>query len=200
MKRPLLLITLLLVSCASQISGTEEHSCAPQNIKYIEDINTLICYRVGAVSENVLPIFITCEKGTFKSSNGIQSCVGSGHILHVIKPILLSADEAFSKKQDCEKLITSIEKRLEDHDKEMNMGFMMTNSKMEKVFYSVSMNSCLYSWTEMGHFSNSKEYTETFIISDGLTGQRLLNTGYIEGSDNEKAIRDEFQSDLKRYE
>ena len=152
-------IAFALVSCGAQ--GISEFSCAPQNIKYDESTYFLMCDSPNPVAK----VFITCDKNTLKEELGAKSCISkvsariggqsdnNYNFRYVIKPIVFSEEELFKKKQECSALIPQIENRLKENDKSSD-----THSILGKVFYSISMNSCLYDVTE-SIYGNGKPLT-----------------------------------------
>ncbi len=190
-----------LVSCGVQ--GTSEFSCAPQNIKYDEETYFLMCDSPNSSTM----VGITCNKNTFREELGVKSCVSefsariggrsdnNNNFKYVIKPIVLSEEELFNKKQECSVLIPQIENRLRENDKlSDNM------STLGNVFYSISMNSCLYDVTEFRYRNGKNNTLINWFLYDGFTNKQLLWRSGFEDSTDYQKYRDQFNEQYKRFE
>lgn len=170
------------VASNTDITATKEYSCAPQNIYY--EYNRLRCIQAGPVSNHPEAIVINCIEGSYKLENGIHSCIDDKNIKQVMKPIILSREDLFSKKEDCQKYSSQIQQQL---DSEPNP--LKEYRKLESIFYSVSMNSCLYVSSETLNLDNG-DFQTLYAVSDVLSSQRLMN------SHN----KEEFDRFLREYE
>ncbi len=196
--------TIFLVGCSAFITENKEYSCAPQNIKY--DL-----YSDKGVYQDLLkcdsPIVansveITCKKGTIVENGLAKSCVSDnarigGQFDHLqntkytIKPIVFTADELFQKKTECNKLIPQIDKLLKEEDAAMN-----TFSITGKVFYSISMNSCLYDYSQ----SELSRGLETNELKDAMTNEQLeFAMGQIHDPEYQKEL-EKFHNALIKYQ
>ncbi|MEK7719796.1 MAG: hypothetical protein AAB347_09335 [Bacteroidota bacterium] len=192
----LILSALILSGCNSAITATKEYSCAPQNISF--QFGSLRCVYAGAVSSHPEPLKIFCKEGSYKEDSGEHSCIDEQNVKHVIKPITLSREELFSKKQDCQKYIPDIQRRL-DQEEDNSVLALTIFYNLENVFYSVSMNSCLYVSTERMSFDNDTNFI-TYVVSDALTGQLLMNTSEKVTPENVTNTGEQFKIYLKEYE
>lgn len=200
-------ITIALVSCASQ--KMIELSCAPQNIRFDEINSFLLCDSPKSSAR----VMVICKNNTFKAEKDEKSCVGERgyigdrlleaefkNIRYIIKPIVLSDEDQFKKKQECSKLTSQIEKRL----KEQNESRIGTNFEVDatlgKVFYSISMNSCLYDVREVRYGNGKGKTLVDWILYDGFTNEQLLWKNGFEGTPDYMKFRDEFDKEHVRFE
>lgn len=193
MKKVLLLFTAITLAGCQAPVATKEYSCAPQNISF--QLGTLTCVRAGAVSNHPEPIKISCTEGTYEEDKGSHSCIDGDNVRHVITAITISDEEAFKKKTECQKYLPQIEAKLAAED-EIDFPGRSSHTTVERVFYSLSMNSCLYVSTESQFYDNGKKFI-TFAVSDALSGELLMNTS-AEWADQKGEA--EFQRFLKEYE
>lgn len=194
------LTTILLVGCG--VAGTSEYSCTLNNIRYDQAKLILECNSPN----RALYISIDCTENSFREEgSGARSCISkypaniggksdnNRNFKYVIKPIVLTEKELFEKKENCAKLIPQITSRLKASDEEMG-----TMTSLNKVFYSLSMNSCLYD-VEETKFRKGMTL-DSWLLFDGLTNEQLLWRNGIQGAKNYWELRGQFDEDLKQYE
>lgn len=76
-------------------------------------------------------------------------------------------EQLFKKKQECQKLIAGIEKKLDDDQVTPDNGKFFVTFILDKVFYSKRQNSCLYSVNILSSAGMS------YALYDALTHQKL---------------------------
>lgn len=196
MKKLVLFLTAMtLVGCQADVE-TKEYSCAPQNISF--QFGTLTCVRAGPVSNHPEPIKIYCREGTYNESDGSYSCVDADNVRHVITAIIISDEEAFKRKTECQKYLPQIEQKLAREENDLILPGRTSHMALERIFYSLSMNSCLYVSTETEFYDTGEKFI-TFVVSDALSGERLMNTSGVWKPADQKEEA-EFQRFLKEYE
>jgi hypothetical protein len=87
-------------------------------------------------------------------------------------------NQNFEKKQECANYLSNIEKKLKNDDLELNSKLLKDNnticeSKLDEVFYSPYVNSCVYAYTKVCSSSINSMIVEYYII-DYLSQQNLF--------------------------
>lgn len=103
-----------------------------------------------------------------------------------------SKDNAFSKKQDCQKLISSIKQKLKDTNSYPVDGGFGWFSILDKVFYSEDRNSCLYTTNIYGFYEGKT--VMSYGLYDGLSDE-IIKIVNMDGTkaENDQRITDFFQ-------
>lgn len=180
-----------------------ETNCAPQNIHYNSQLGILSCDSAVAVSDpNFGSFTIFCKEGTYSEDSGTYSCIGGTklgepeNVRHVIKPLAINRDALFQKKQECQKLFLQIQQQLRADDESIRYANQTTT--LEQVFYSVSMNSCLYTSNTQQSYASGGASFITFWLKDALTGKGLMDVTDIQN--NYYKARQQFENYLTRYQ
>ena len=216
-----LLSVLILVGCGTKTIETKELSCAPQNIHYDPTVKSamglvlLTCD--SSIHSQVLNI--PCKDGTFSETAGIKSCISdyaliggsSDHLFntrYVIKPIVLSDDELFQKKQVCARFQQQIEQSIKkQNDASPICGiYHFSSMSLDSIFYSIAMNSCLYTWTEQerncaednGVLGRTAMVTKG--ISDALSDHSIITSEEEVGTPGYANLDQEFNKLLTQYQ
>lgn len=112
------------------------------------------------------------------------------------KPI--GNDVEFERKQKCQTFVDEIKAILKKNDEEMFYDEdMYYRSRLDKVFYSNSRNSCLYYVTET-MYGDGKPETESFLLFDFLENELLLSGGATYKQNRQEA-RERFERSMEKY-
>lgn len=92
----------------------------------------------------------------------------------------VSADDLFKKKQECASYRPAIEKKL------LELNFqnenVVTTNHLDEIWFSPSMNTCLYSSKELWQYLKEKKIEYQYDIYDYLGNNLLMNVIEIPGS------------------
>ena len=109
-------------------------------------------------------------------------------------------DESFNKKLECAKYITQSEKRVEEYGREIAGEKGASWPNMEKVFYSLKANSCLYLWSN--NMVNGLNNRIDRGLNDALSGEELVREIYIKDDaslGNEPEMLERFSAKIKPF-
>ena len=92
----------------------------------------------------------------------------------------VSADALFEKKQECASYRPAIEKKL------LELNFqnenVVTTNHLDEIWFSPSMNTCLYSSNELWQYLKEKKIEYQYNIYDYLGNNLVMNVMEIPGS------------------
>ncbi len=92
----------------------------------------------------------------------------------------VSTDALFEKKQECASYRTAIEKKL------LELNFqnenVVTTNHLDEIWFSPSMNTCLYSSNELWQYLKEKKIEYQYNIYDYLGNNLVMNVMEIPGS------------------
>lgn len=127
-----------------------------------------------------------------KCSQIVRQRVYSKIFLPVPAPVVSNKEDEFSKKQECGKLTTQITQTLKNRDVPYNDGFAI-HSSLDKVFYSVKQNSCLYT-TNIYALADKK-----LIVSYGLYDALSNEIIKVVNLDGTKAENDQSANEFLNF-
>ncbi|MFA5124749.1 MAG: hypothetical protein WC473_02910 [Patescibacteria group bacterium] len=111
------------------------------------------------------------------------------------------------QKQECQKYINEIEKKLQDKEDKVRAEDIAMSSgvyaeyKLDKIFYSSSRNSCLYVYSFEAFKDDHSQFYKSFELIDYLTGESLELASVTPSEYNWLSFKDDFYTDLvSQYE
>ncbi len=92
----------------------------------------------------------------------------------------MSADALFEKKQECASYRPAIEKKLAELN--FQNENVITSNHLDDVWFSPSMNTCLYSSNELWQYLKEKRIGYQYHIYDYLESNQIFSNSEIPGS------------------